>query len=94
MSFTEADVERIVVEVIRRLRAMEQSPGAVSLSPVIHDRKELPINHDLVLTERVITIRTVEGRLSGVQRLLVPPKAVVTPAVKDELKKYKIELVR
>jgi hypothetical protein len=85
MSFTEADVERIAVEVIRRLRAMESSPAPVALDPV---------GHDLVLTERVITMRTVEGRLSGVQRLLVQPKAVVTPAVRDELRKHTIELVR
>ena len=85
MTFTEADVERIVVEVIRRLRAMESSSAAAAHGPV---------GHDLVLTERVITTRTVEGRLHGVQRLLVPPNAVVTPAVKDELKQRKIELVR
>ena len=85
MTFTEADVERIVVEVIRRLRSMESSPA-----PSV----PAPVGHDLVLTERVITTRTVDGRLGGVQRLLVPPNAVVTPAVKDELKQRKIELVR
>ena len=85
MTFTEADVERIVVEVIRRLRAMD-SPAAPAVPA--------PVGHDLVLTERVITMRTVDGRLAGVQRLLVPPNAVVTPAVKDELKQRKIELVR
>lgn len=85
MTFTEADVERIVAEVIRRLRAMESSPAPVVAGPVVHD---------LVLTERVITMRTIDGRLVGVQRLLVPAKAVVTPAAMDELKKHKIELVR
>ena len=85
MTFTEADVERIVAEVIRRLRAMESSPAPATPAPIVHD---------LVLTERVITTRTVEGRLGGVQRLLVPAKAVVTPAVRDELRKHKIELVR
>lgn len=92
MTFTEADVERIVVEVIRRLRAMEQPVNR-------RDYAALPgvdagVNHDLVLTERVITMRTVEGRLGGVQRLLVSAQAVVTPAVRDELRKHKIELVR
>jgi hypothetical protein len=85
MSFTEADVERIVAEVIRRLRAMDSSRAPAAPGPVVHD---------LVVTDRVITLRTVEGRLKGVQRLLVPAKAVVTPAVKDELKQRKIELVR
>ena len=95
MTFTEAYVERIVVEVIRRLRAVD--------APVNRrDHAALPgvdagvnqVGHDLVLTERVITMRTIDGRLGGVQRLLVPSKAVVTPAVKDELKQRKIELVR
>ncbi|HZL88245.1 MAG TPA: hypothetical protein VFB96_07695 [Pirellulaceae bacterium] len=85
MSFTEADVERIVSEVIRRLRAMDSSAAAAAPAPV---------GHDLVLTERVITMRTIDGQLGGVQRLLVPAKAVVTPAVRDELKQRKIELVR
>lgn len=85
MTFTQADVERIVAEVIRRLRGMEPSPAGAAPASV---------GHDLILTERVITLRTVEGRLGGVQRLLVPAKAVVTPAVRDELKKHKIELVR
>ena len=88
MTFTEADVERIVVEVIRRLRAME-SPHI----PVAGKRNVL-VGHELVLTERVITMRTIDGRLAGVQRLLVPPKSVVTPAVRDELRTHKIELVR
>jgi hypothetical protein len=85
MTANQADVERIVVEVIRRLRAMEASAAPAAPAPV---------GHDLVLTERVITMQTIDGRLAGVQRLLVPPKAVVTPAVRDELKKQKIELVR
>jgi hypothetical protein len=49
---------------------------------------------DLTFTDKVITTRTIENRLSGVSRLLVPKRAVVTPAVKDELKKHQIELVR
>lgn len=61
--------------------------------PVAHDRT-VSVGHELVLTERVITMRTIDGRLAGVQRLLVPPKSVVTPAVRDELRKHKIELSR
>jgi hypothetical protein len=85
MTLHEAEVERIVVEVIRRLRAMESSSAPAGAGPVVHD---------LVLTDRVITMQTIDGRLAGVQRLLVPANAVVTPAVKDELKQRKIELIR
>lgn len=49
---------------------------------------------ELVLTERVISQRLVAGRLEGVARVVVRPRAVVTPLVRDELKRRGIELVR
>jgi hypothetical protein len=83
MTFTEEQVAAIVVEVIRRLGLIDTNPtrqrGSIS---------------DLTLTDKLITTHTIENRLTGVSRLLVQPRAVVTPAVKDELKKHQIELVR
>jgi len=49
---------------------------------------------ELVLAERVISQRLVAGRLEGVQRVVVAPRAVVTPLVRDELRRRGIELVR
>jgi hypothetical protein len=83
MTFTEEQVAAIVVEVIRRLALIDTNPT-----------RQRGSTSDLTLTERVITTRTIENRLTGVSRLLVPSRAVVTPAVKDELKKHQIELVR
>jgi len=80
MTFTEQDVERIVVEVIRRLGLLGSS-------------KPLAAN-ELTLAERVVTMRSIEGRLNGVARLVVASRAVVTPAVRDELNERQIELVR
>jgi hypothetical protein len=80
MTFTEQDVERIVVEVIRRLGLLG-SPKSIA-------------GNELTLAERVVTIRSIEGRLGGVARLVVAPRAVVTPAVRDELNERQIELVR
>jgi hypothetical protein len=79
MMYTEEQVEWIVAEVMRRL-------GAAS---VVADDG----GAELVLKERVVTIALIEGRLAGVSRLVVPKRSVVTPAVKDELKQRKVELV-
>ena len=87
MTFTEEQVTAIVVEVIRRLRLIENNQRVA-----VGERSST--TSDLTLTEKLITTRTIENRLSGVSRLLVNSRAVVTPAVKDELKKHQIELVR
>ena len=83
MTYTEEQVEWIVVEVLRRLGVA----GA--------DRTSSPVNtsDELTIAERVVTLRSIEGRLTGVKRLVVPQRAVVTPTVKDELKQRQIELV-
>jgi len=83
MTYTEQDVERIVVEVIRRLGLLS-SPGSAAAASGI----------ELTLVERVVTMRSLEGKLKGVARLVVPARAVVTPAVRDELNDRQIELIR
>ena len=80
MTYSEQDVERIVIEVIRRL-------GLIG-PPRVNGQSEITI------AERVVTLRSIEGRLAGVTRLRVEPRAVVTPAVKDELNVRHIELIR
>jgi hypothetical protein len=82
MNLTTEQFEQIVAEVVRRL-------GAGSGAPVESAR-----GRELVLSDRVVTLRSIEGKLEGVARIAVSPKAVVTPAVKDELKQRQIELVR
>ena len=81
----EALVERIVREVIRRLEA----------SGVKVDNGDAPTAEprELVVVERVVTLERIAGRLGGVRRVVVPPRAVVTPSVRDELRDRKIELV-
>ena len=82
MRYSEEQVEWIVAEVLRRL-GVAQAEQLMTLG-----------GSDLRVTEGVVTMRSLEGRLMGVNRLVVQPRAVVTPAVKDELKQRKIELVR
>ncbi len=43
---------------------------------------------------KVITLKSIEGRLAGVTELKVEPRAIVTPAVNDELRKRGIRLSR
>lgn len=76
---TSEETGRIVREVIRRLRSQPE-PGA---KPAV-----------LKLADRVITLSSIEGQLNGVQQLIVPAKAVVTPAVRDELNTNKVQLIR
>ena len=76
MTFTEEQVAAIVVEVIRRLRLLDSNQGVA-----VDERSSTTA--ELTLTDKLVTTRTIETRLSGVSRLLVNSRAVVTPAVKD-----------
>ena len=40
----------------------------------------------LRLPQRVVTLRLLEGRLQGIARVEVIPRAIVTPLVQDELR--------
>ena len=80
MTLSEEQVEWIVREVLRRLGV----PG---------DERSSPPAVELTISESLVTMRSLEGRLTGIKRLVVPQRAVVTPAVKDELKQRQIELV-
>jgi hypothetical protein len=83
MTFTEEQIEWIVVEVIRRLGLLSS-----------HGSQDAVNTHEVRLAEPVVTMQVVSGRLTGVKRLVVSKRAVITPAVKDELKKRHVELVR
>jgi len=91
MMYSEEQVEWIVAEVIRRLGVAVDRE--VNHSRATGDEHSSSPVGELKITERVVTLRSIDGRLSGVKRLVVQRGAVVTPAVKDELRKRKIELV-
>ena len=76
---SDIDIEYIIREVIRRLTTMANEPSRDDGGTV-------------KLTERLVTMATLEGRLANARRLIVAKKAVVTPLVKDELRKRKISL--
>jgi hypothetical protein len=51
-----------------------------------------PSRGELVVLSQVVTTSELQGRLEGVRRLVVPPGAVVTPSVRDELHRRRIAL--
>jgi hypothetical protein len=49
---------------------------------------------ELAIASRVVTLAELDGKLgNGVRRVLVPLRAIVTPSVRDELRRKNVELV-
>ena len=82
MNLTAADIDRIVAEVVRRLRTMMASSSVAQ----VRTAPATATFNELQLDDKVVTLRTLSGRLDGVNKIVVNQRAVVTPAVKDELK--------
>lgn len=89
MQPTSPDIEQIIRVVMQRLAAAGDLASGIS---AIADTTD--VDRELALSERLITLGTVQGKLQGISRLRVHPRAVVTPAVVDELKRAKVQLVR
>lgn len=80
MTLTAEEIERIVQEVIRRLTSA--GVQVTRFKPTLE------------LEDRLVTLASIEGRLEGIKQLVVLPKAIVTPSVRDELRDKNVELVR
>jgi hypothetical protein len=95
---SEQDIERIVREVLRRIA---ETPGFASKEtktekPPLRKAPAVKSAQDksrLHLGERVITTAQLDGRLDGVKQVVVQARAVVTPAVRDILRKKRIAIV-
>ncbi len=103
MAGQELDVEAIVREVYRRLQQLSDGgtadvdDGAGTEKPASAKpaaRQPAADAAQLQLAHRTITMQLVAGRLAGVKEVLVPAGAVVTPSVRDELRKRQIVLRR
>jgi ribose 5-phosphate isomerase RpiB len=102
------DIERIVTEVLAQLAAAQApqpkaEPAPKPATPVAPTACKKPKNSNapsaaqqdnntLTLTSRVVTMNDVLGRLNGVRRVIVSRKAIVTPAVRDDLLRRGIAL--
>lgn len=88
--------ERIVTEVLRRLRAVASAdapaPTSNAPAPAVPAPPDPPGR--LTLDQPLVTLATIAGRLTGVRQFVVRPRAVVTPAVRDELRSRGITLLR
>ncbi|RCS54659.1 hypothetical protein DTL42_05895 [Bremerella cremea] len=86
--FNSQEIERLVRLVVERLVQEGANVGKATAQPA------LPAG-ELRLDSKLITISSLKGKLNEATTVLcVPTKAVVTPAVKDELKDRGIRLRR
>jgi hypothetical protein len=76
-----ADIERIAREVLAELSARSRQGNQVA-----------PSGGELVVTNKVVSLAQLEGRLGDVTRLVAPRGAVFTPAARDELRKYQVAI--
>jgi ribose 5-phosphate isomerase RpiB len=84
MAIQEDQVDKIVREVLSRLSGKPEAKVVGPSSPV----------KELATEETVVTVATLSGKLAGIRRLVVSPRAVVTPSACDLLKENNVTLVR
>ncbi|MGA2796793.1 MAG: hypothetical protein ABSE63_04375 [Thermoguttaceae bacterium] len=85
------DIERVVREVLAELK---RAPATATQEPVSAAQTPKPVNGELVLSTRLVTMEEIGDRLGGIHRVVVAPQAVVTPAVRDALRQRNIALSR
>ena len=77
-------IERIVQEVIRRLAER----GLIVRGATGIDETEF------ALSDKVVTLASLDGLSACVKRVVVGNRSIVTPSVRDELNDRSIELIR
>lgn len=87
MTAEDANIERIVRDVIERLSAANVATHETNGKA--EDPK--PARDELVLSARVVTVSELTA-LKGVKRLIIPPRAVITPAARDLLRQHAIDV--
>jgi len=94
LTATPEEIERIVREVMAQLVAA--STTVASPSPAATPAADSPAGRqdERFVDSRVVTLESIAGRLQEAKQLVVPQGALVTPAVRDELRRRGIALVR
>lgn len=87
-----AIVETIVRRVMERLAELKLVNHQGESGPREKDRADKTPGQVLELNDQVITLENIRGRLQETKTLVVKQKAVVTPAVHDELRSRGIKL--
>lgn len=93
------EVENLVREVLRQLTAVSSAaPGSTAVAspkPPVETPRTAPIpSGTAVVRDSLVTLASIEDRLTGITRMVVSSRAIVTPAVVDELRKRGISIVR
>ncbi|TWT29998.1 hypothetical protein [Blastopirellula retiformator] len=93
MQLSPEQVDRIVRLVVQQVRALEKSPAATSvqLAPSVEISSD---GSEVALADKVVTVETLEGKIGGAKSLVVSPKAIVTPAARDQLREKGVRLLR
>ncbi len=92
MPGAQLDIERIVREVMRRMQANGSAGNGARTETEAESEPEAD-KSKLRIGDRVVTLTSLDGRLRGVREVVVPKGAVVTPSVRDELRKKKVRMV-
>ena len=87
MSVSPQDLEQIVKEVLHRLRERE-----ITKEVRAEANGETRDANVLRLDERIVTLAALQDKLSGVELIVVPRGAVLTPSARDEINTRKIKL--
>jgi hypothetical protein len=107
MTHIPLDIDRVVREVLAELKrapmpeiskptASAVASATVTASePLAKSPVSTPSGKgQLELSTRLVTMSDIDGRLAGIRKVVVNPKAVVTPAVHDALRLRNISLCR
>lgn len=87
MSYSPPELEQIVREVLRRLRELEKEKQGDKAAKR-DDRRA----GELWLSERLVTLAALKDKLPGIKTIVVPRRAIITPAARDEIKTRNITL--
>src|SRR5690349_4917540 len=88
------DLEWIVKEVVRRLTAQARDKKEEKSTATGTGTSNAAGNtsSELYVPAQVVSLARLEGRLAGVTRIVVRPGAIITPAVRDELRARRIAI--
>lgn len=102
MAESPLDIDRIVREVIAELglapdarvagTQRSDAPATPGSGASPAQPPATPAADTLVISGRVVTMSQLSGRLQNVRRLVVSPRAVITPAVRDELQRRNVAI--
>lgn len=94
MAVVAEEIEKLVREALARSGSANGAANVERIVSEVLDRLQAktPSLRELTLASRVVTLAEVKGKLEGIKQLVVPAKAVITPAVRDLLRQKRIDI--